>query len=147
MRGLLAVVVALGCVVGAGHAQANDAQAQQLALAPIERAQAADGYPSQPAVKAQAAAPIPEAGATPTLLPAGALLFAMAFRSTIWLTRHSRGERPAPAPADRLPVHNRETSYAPSVLESAPPPIHVERRRDSDRSADRRSSDATERRS
>lgn len=147
MRRLLAVVCALGCVVGAGHAQASDAQAQQIALTPIERAQAADGYPSQPAAKVLAAAPISEAGQTPNRLPAGALLFAVAFWSMVCLTKRSRGAGPATATADRPAAYYLEISDAPAALESALPVAHLERRRSSDRGTDRRSGDAHERRS
>ncbi|PZP98301.1 MAG: hypothetical protein DI587_14725 [Variovorax paradoxus] len=141
MRGLLAVVCALGCMVGAGQAQANNAEAQQVALAPIERLQAADGYPSQPAATLAPAAPLSEGGSTRTELPGAAMLFAFAFWSVIWLMRRSRGDRPAPMKPEPHAGSDLLISHAPVASEGMPP-SQVERRR----AADRRSQDTPERR-
>lgn len=143
MRGLLAVVCALGCVVGAGQAQASVAEAQQGVLASIEHMQAADHYPSRPAMSLAAAAPTSDAGAARTRLPAGALLFAFAFWSTIWLTRRSRGEGPVPTKTEQDVRSEARISDAPAAHGVMPSIGQVERRR----GADRRPDEALERRS
>lgn len=141
MRGLLAVICALGCVVGASQAHASNTEAQQVALAPIDRLQAADGYPGQPVAKLAPAAPLSDAGPMRTPLPAGALLFAFAFWSTIWLMRRSRGERPAPMNHEPHTRSDHRISDTAAAAEGMPPG-QVERRR----AADRRSEGAPERR-
>lgn len=143
MRGLLAVVCALGCVVGSGQVLARDAQAQPTALAPTERVQIAEGDPSPSGVRAAAEVPSGDRSPARSPLPAGALLFAFAFWNLTWLTRRLRGERPAPANTERHVHADQRVTDAPARSDGRPPVGQAERRR----GAERRSDDGPERRS